>query len=116
MPCSYGVQAMWVRGPPVVLGMNRIDSRPAFTPGPERIGARNRPSASTRAVSYARTGMALGHIGGSSPYRSTNRVWNPCTNGFDGSNWSMPTQPSKYSKPARYHMNAVLMILGGSQS
>ena len=42
---------MCVRGPPVVLGMNRIDSSPAFSPGPERIGARNSPSTSTRAVS-----------------------------------------------------------------
>ena len=58
---------MCVCGPPVVLGMKRIVSRPAFRPGPDRIGARNRPSTSTRAVSYASTGIAFGHIGGSSP-------------------------------------------------
>ena len=58
---------MWVCGPPVVLGMNRIASRPALMPGPERIGARNDRLDSTRAVSYARSGMAFGHIGGFSP-------------------------------------------------
>ena len=47
--------------------MNRIVSSPALRPGPERIGARNSPSTSTRAVSYASTGIAFGHIGGSAP-------------------------------------------------
>ena len=55
---------MCVRGPPVVLGMNRILSSPSLSPGPKSEGARKSPSASTRAVSYAKTGIALGHIGG----------------------------------------------------
>ena len=61
---SWGPPAMCVLGPPVVLGMNRIVSSPAFKPGPDMIGARNNPSTSTRAVSYASTGIALGHSGG----------------------------------------------------
>ena len=47
--------------------MKRICSRPSFTPQPVSTGARNSASTSTRAVSYASTGIAFGHIGGSAP-------------------------------------------------
>ena len=64
---SYGAHAMCVCGPPVALGMNRILSSPSFSPGPDEDRRAEQPSTSTRAVSYASTGIAFGHIGGSSP-------------------------------------------------
>ncbi len=67
-------------------------------------------------MSYASTGIAFGHSGGSCSYRATKRSWNFCVRWLRGSNWSMPTQPSNLSKPIRYHMNAVLMIRGGSHA